>query len=353
MKHKTTLRMGVVIIAATAAAFALSASAGAGPVTGPNGPRASHIAYTSTVDGQADIYSMTTEGFGQINLSHDKTIGLRTDSEPAWSPDGQYVAFQRASTKSETGTQLFVVRSDGSGLHAIASSSNVAASNMHPNWSPDGKTIVFSSNRTGHFELYMVNVGAGPTPQPPVTKATQLTFTKAGVDNLEPAWAPNGKSIAFVRHEWSVFGEIPSFPTDSIYVLLLNSSTTHPTYRITDPGLGKSDCQPAWSGDSNQIAFESNRVGKEDIYVVDRKGNGLRRITPLTSNEFHPSWASLGSQIVLISDRTGATEIYTLTLTVPVLGSTTPMPAMKQLTFDKAPKANPAMERIMFMGPSS
>ena len=60
-----------------------------------------------------------------------------------------------------------------------------------------------------------------------------------------------------------MFGEIPSYPTDSIYVLLLNSSTTNRTYRITDPGFAKSDCQPAWSGDSSLIAFESNRAGKK------------------------------------------------------------------------------------------
>jgi Tol biopolymer transport system component len=132
-------------------------------------------------------------------------------------------------------------------------------------------------------------------------------------------------------------------------VLVLNSSIRYPTYRVTNPGPGGSDCQPSWSGDSNRLAFESNRAGTEDVYVVNRKGDGLQRITPLKSNEFHPSWASLGSQLVLVSDRTGATEIYTLT--VPVLSSTTP--AMKQLTFDKAPKANPVMERITFLGPNS
>ena len=346
MKHKTTLRMGVVIIAAIAAAFALSAAAGARPA---DGPKASHIAYMSKVDGQADIYSMTAEGFAVANLTHDKTVGLRADSEPAWSPDGQWVAFQRTGIKAP-GTRLFIVRSDGSGLHALAPSSDLAASDMHPNWAPDGHTIVFSSDRSGHFELYMVKVNPGITTQRTLSVAKQLTFTKPGVDNLEPAWAPDGHSIAFVRHEWSKFGEIPSYPTDSIYMLLLSSSTTHPTYRITDPGLGKSDCQPAWSADSSQIAFESNRAGKEDIYVIDRKSDRLTRITPLTSNEFHPSWASLGSQIVFVSDRTGATEIYTLT--VPAPGPTTGLPAMKQITFDKAPKANPAMERI-FMASSN
>jgi Tol biopolymer transport system component len=342
MSLKNSLRLGVVVVAAATAAFALSASAGAQLVNGPTMPKATHIAYMSKVDGEADIYSMTAEGFAVTNLTHDKTVGLRADSEPAWSPDGQWVAFQRTGVKAP-GTRLFVVRSDGSNLQPLAPSSNLAASDMHPNWSPDGQTIVFSSDRTGHFELYMAQVGKGV--------ATQLTFTKPGVDNLEPAWSPNGTAIAFVRHEWSQFGEIPSYPTDSIYVLQLNSSTTHPTYRITDPGLGKSDCQPTWSGDSGQIAFESNRSGTEDIYVVDRTSDSLRRITPLKSNEYHPSWASLGSQMVFISDRTGATEIYTLT--VPTPGPSTSLPVMKQLTFDKAPKANPVMERITLMAPSS
>jgi Tol biopolymer transport system component len=75
---------------------------------------------------------------------------------------------------------------------------------MHPNWSPDGQTIVFSSDRTGHFELYMANVKGGV--------ATRLTFTQWTVDNLEPAWSPDGTMIAFVRHEWNMFPEISLVP---------------------------------------------------------------------------------------------------------------------------------------------
>jgi Tol biopolymer transport system component len=342
MSLKNSLRLGVAVVAGVAAISALSATAGAQLVTGPTSPKASHIAYMSKLDGEADIYSMTAEGLAVKNLTDDKTIGLRADSEPAWSPDGQWVAFQRTGLKVPT-TQLFVVRSDGSNLHALTPTTSSRVSNMHPNWSPDGQTIVFSSDRTGNFELYMMSPKGGPV--------TRLTFTNEGVDNLDPAWSPDGTAIAYVRHEWSTFGEIPSIPTDSIYVLRFTSSTTHPTYRVTNPGYGKSDCQPAWSGDSSLLAFESNRNGHEDIYVVDRKGSGLTRVTPLASNEFHPSWASLGRQMALVSDRTGATEIYTLT--VPQLGSSTALPAMQQLTFDKAPKANPAMERITFLGASN
>ena len=67
---------------------------------------------------------------------------------------------------------------------------------------------------------------------------------------------------------------------------------------------------------AGRIAFQSNRPGNWDIYVVNRKGNVVR----VTSKdaEFHPTWAPNGNAIALISDRTGATEIYSVML--PVLG---------------------------------
>lgn len=55
MSLKNALRLGVVVIAGVATTFALSASAGAQLVNGPTGPKATHIAYMSKVDGEAGI----------------------------------------------------------------------------------------------------------------------------------------------------------------------------------------------------------------------------------------------------------------------------------------------------------
>jgi Tol biopolymer transport system component len=318
-----TLRLGVVIIAVLAMAFAVSASAGARL---DGGPTAVHIAFMSTWDGQADIYAMNTASFAQTNLTHDWTIGLRKDSEPAWSPNGQWIAFQRSFMKSP-GSQIYLVKHDGSGLHALMPSIGVAVADVHPNWSPNGDMIVFSSNRTGHFELYVAKAsGAG---------IAQLTFTNPGIDNLEPAWSPDGLTIAFVR---SVHGTTMG-ATSYIYGLSLKSGST---YQMTTPALGRNDGQPAWSPDSLRLAFESDRAGTEDVYLLDRRVKGVTRLTASKQNEYHPTWAPVGNTIALISDRTGATEVYSLQIRP---GSVTP-PTMLQLTFDKAYKANPAWEHI-------
>jgi Tol biopolymer transport system component len=324
MKHIAALRMGVVVIAMLTVAFALSASAGALPAAGPSGP---HMAFMSMRDGQADIYSMQASGLAQINLTHDATVGLRTDSEPAWSQDGQWIAFQRSAVKG-LGSQLFLVKSDGSQLHALMPSPAFGVADKHPNWSPDGKTIVFSSNRTGHFELYAVKASGGGL--------VRLTFTAAGVDNLEPAWSPDGSTIAFVR----IYPTASIETSSAIFGLSLASGIT---YRMTTPGMGHNDCQPAWSPNSQRIAFESDRAGTEDVYLIDRKGTGLTRVTTWKSNEYHPTWAPDSSALGLISDHSGATEIYTLQF--PRVGSTIP-PTIQQLTFDKAFKANPAWEHL-------
>ena len=97
MKTRTSLRFGAVIIAVAAAPLALTASAGSNI-----SPKADQIAFMSTFDGEADIYSMTLTGLMNKNLTHDETIGMRTDVEPAWSPTGEYVAFQRNFIKANT-----------------------------------------------------------------------------------------------------------------------------------------------------------------------------------------------------------------------------------------------------------
>ena len=58
------------------------------PAWSPNGAK---IAFTSTKNGNVDIYVMNADGTGQTRLTQDPAM----DSGPAWSPDGARIAFSQ------------------------------------------------------------------------------------------------------------------------------------------------------------------------------------------------------------------------------------------------------------------
>src|ERR1700745_4325303 len=120
------LRWAILIVAVTAFAIpALAGSTATGRVTGK-------IVYTSLKDGQADVYSMNATGINVVNLTHDKTIGVRSDVQPVWSPNGGWVAVDRQYAKA--GAELMVVRADGTRLHPLLPTLSKGVWSCHPSW---------------------------------------------------------------------------------------------------------------------------------------------------------------------------------------------------------------------------
>jgi len=99
------------------------------------------------------------------------------------------------------------MNADGSNQQRIT---NDPADDWPAAWSPDGRKLVFSSNRDGNWNLYMIDVTGG--------EAQQLT--DASVDERDPIWSPDGSTMAFVTNaggNWDVF-TLPA-PTGSIAVV--------------------------------------------------------------------------------------------------------------------------------------
>ena len=67
---------------------------------------------------------------------------------------------------------------------------------------------------------------------------------------------------------------------------------------------------PAWSPDGTKLAFSSTRDGNPEIYIVNRDGSGLRRLTNSPSIDITPTWSPSGTQIAFTSDRSGSPQIY-------------------------------------------
>jgi Tol biopolymer transport system component len=134
------------------------------------------IAFTTTRDGNAEIYSMDPIGHRVQRLTNSPSA----DRDPAWSPDAGFIAFvsdrdgnDEIHTLSARRDLLRLTRDPGA--------------DRAPAWSPDGGHIVFESFRDGNWELYsMSEAGTGER---------RLTQNPAADQN--PAYSPDGSTIVF------------------------------------------------------------------------------------------------------------------------------------------------------------
>ncbi|MDE0003504.1 MAG: hypothetical protein OXQ29_12500, partial [Rhodospirillaceae bacterium] len=80
--------------------------------------------------------------------------------------------------------------------------------------------------------------------------------------------------------------------------------------RLTDHD--EIDGNPSWSPDGQRIAFESNRDGNFEVYVMDANGGNLRRLTDNDADDARPSWSPDGRRIAFQSDRDGNWQVYAI-----------------------------------------
>lgn len=150
---------------------------GAGNATHPSfSPDGASIAYVREQEGSTDVWVMRADGSGQHALTGDPAS---QDWHPAWSPDGRRIAFERADGARVT---LMSMAADGTDVQTVT---DIHGSPDGLSWSPDGAELAFSDGD----DIWTVPATGG---------LPQRRSSGAGQDLL-PAFAPDGSSIAFVR----------------------------------------------------------------------------------------------------------------------------------------------------------
>jgi TolB protein len=119
------------------------------PVFSPNGNR---ITYVSGVQGHPELYIMNADGTGADVLTNYDFSDKNYRSDPDWSPDGLLIAYQERINNDRF--QLRTIRTTGSTPKQLTSDGE----NEQPSWAPDSRHLVFTSNRTGVRQLWILDV---------------------------------------------------------------------------------------------------------------------------------------------------------------------------------------------------
>jgi Tol biopolymer transport system component len=142
-------------------------------------PDGESIAYTAYFGERAYLAVMNAEGSEQRRLSDVPLLRRLTgtaaaEEQPAWSPDGQKIAFA-----SMDDGEIYAMKVDGSERTRLTDTPGY--DHWPPTWSPDGTRIVFTSESTKGSEIYVMNSdGSG------LTKLTDDPST----EDFYPAWVP-------------------------------------------------------------------------------------------------------------------------------------------------------------------
>jgi hypothetical protein len=162
------------------------------------------------------------------------------------------------------------------------------------------------------------------------SNAVNLTLDEA--KDHSPAWSPDSQWIAFASLRDALYWELYLMRPDGRDVQRLTWWED------------ASDLSPSWSPDSSRIAFASKRDGNFEIYTMDRDGGNLLRLTDHPADDTNPAWSPDGSRIAFESTRDGYAEI----LIVPVAGGEPLNVSNAPFSSEHGPTWSPDGSRIAF-----
>jgi len=157
-----------------------------------------------------------------------------------------------------------------------------------PTFSPDGGTLAFVSDRSGRFEVLARGLAPG---------SREVALTADGQDNVQPAWSPDGRYIAY-------------------HSVLRGGLWLMPALGGTARQISEFGSAPAWSPDGTKLAFSSLGLAALDgiaqfgscLWIADMAGGELLRPRRLTdpgrpaSGHGPPVFSADGQEVFFVSD---------------------------------------------------
>jgi TolB protein len=247
-------------------------------------PPSGTIAFVSERDGNAEIYTINVDGTGLRRLTND----AGKDVNPAWSPDGRLIAF---SSDRDGSMKLYVMNADGSNVVRKTSGAGDNAA-----WSSDGKRIAYTGVGREYCCAIRIADASGDWSQ---SSAFSPDSTASSTD---PSWSPDGSRVVFAS-DWNVY--------DGQQIFMMNSDGSGMRVLVKANAdfsrydAGELYAQPSWSPDGTKIAVVACHFAPHNCHpystvsIVSSDGSGLRMLR-FAGGEARPAWSG-DSQIIAFS----------------------------------------------------
>jgi Tol biopolymer transport system component len=235
------------------------------------------------------LYVMDGAAGHETRLAFCGTCGLQNGGHLAWSPDGTLLAFSRDRVRGERyESPLWIADAVSGQLRQLTRCTPAYCADVQPDWSPDGRLILFRRiSNHGDF-LYTVH--------PDGSQLTELNTSAAG----EPQWSPNGRMIAFDGG-------------DTMFVAAADGSRNK-LLLAGDQGSGPG--APSWSPDSSRLAYVYTPgvpgMFTAELWTMNIDGSHRRRVAKTgccVETMAPPIWSPEGKQIAFAADSAGGTFV--------------------------------------------
>jgi Tol biopolymer transport system component len=179
--------------------------------------------------------------------------------------------------------------------------------NAYPRLSRDGSQVLYQTNRSGHWQLAVLDVASG-TSRPVMTTPSNETL---------PDWSPDGSQLAWVSDRDG---------NEEIYVADADGANAR---RITvNPGR---DIHPYWSPDGMALLINSVRVPADnlDVYRIELASLEATRITSAPEDETCARYTPDASRIVMLKNDARSDDVVELDVTTGAIPDVTRTPAVR------------------------
>jgi len=228
-------------------------------------PDGRQLAFTAQKDGKDVLYLMDVRR-RRVSRVLDK-FPLDVVMSPSWSPDGRQIVFQGYNSGIN---DLYIVDLTSGALRQLT---NDKHAEMQPQWSPDGKTIVFATDRGEGTDLEVLRFDHWQIAT--LDLATSRIDIFPGQDglNLNPMWAPDGKSVAYVTDRSGV---------QNVFLYDLEAKQHYQLTNVIGAISAITEYSPAitWARQADRLAFTYYEKGDYTVWTVANprrlKGNPYR-----------------------------------------------------------------------------